>query len=113
MRCCAVTFFRLRVELAQQKSGDHSSPLAVVIGKGAVADELSLLGNTRIDEVSPEAWALGVRPGFTIAAARAKTAELCVRVVRAHAVEEALGAICEMGLAFGATTAFAIDGESD
>ncbi len=78
-----------------------------------MADELSLLGGTRIDEVSPEAWALGVRPGFTIAAARAKTAELCVRVVRAHAVEEALGAICEMGLAFGATTAFAIDGESD
>jgi protein ImuB len=113
MRCAAVTFFRLRVELAQKKMGDHSSPLAVVVGRGAVVGELSLLGNTRIDEVSPEAWALGVRPGFTIAAARAKTADLCVRVVHARAVEEALGAISEMGLAFGATTAFAVDGESD
>lgn len=108
-RVAAIAFFRLRVEIARaQDPGLVGVPLAVVVARrgGAVTDERSLLGNTRIDEVSPEAWALGVRPGSTIAAARARAEELRVRVVHADAVEKTLARVSEASLAFGATVAY-------
>jgi protein ImuB len=117
-RFVAIACFRLRVEIARAREIEHARageleavrtrPLAVVIARtgGPIKDETSLLGNTRIDEVSPEAWSLGVRPGSTIAAARARTADLDVRVVHAHAVENTLARLAEMGLGFGATVAF-------
>src|SRR4051812_244802 len=110
MRFAAVYLPWLRVELARARMplAEKSTPLAIVIARpgGAVKDERSLLGNTRLDEVSPEAHALGVRVGQTIAAARAKTAELRVRVVAMDAVTEALARVAEAGLLFGATTSF-------
>src|SRR5260221_3207370 len=110
-RFAAVYLPWLRVELARARMPieERTAPLAIVIARpgGAVKDERSLLGNTRLDEMSTEARALGVRVGQTIAAARAKTSDLRVRVVAMDAVTEALARVAEAGLAFGATTPFA------
>lgn len=102
----------LRIELVRSETLDPKVPLALVIarGGGAVKDERSLLGNTRLDEVSSEARALGVRPRQTIAAARAKCSSLRVRVVALGAVRDALARIAESLLAFGATTSFDLEG---
>jgi protein ImuB len=101
----------LRIELARTSIRDERGPLALVIARpgGAVKDERSLLGNTRLDEVCPEAHALGLRPRQTIASARARCADLRVRVVPLLAVEDALGRIAEALLAFGATTSFGLE----
>ncbi|HEY8038841.1 MAG TPA: DNA polymerase Y family protein [Polyangiaceae bacterium] len=73
---------------------------------GAVKTERDVMGNTRLDVVSREARALGVRAGQTVAAARAKCAELRVRVVAEGAVRGALARVAEVALAFGPATAF-------
>src|SRR4051812_8090876 len=105
-RFVAVYLPWLRVELARARMPEEErralAPLAIVFSRpgGAVKDERSFLGNTRLDEVSPEARALGVRMGQTIAAARAKTADLRVRVIALDAVSEALARVAEAGLAF-------------
>jgi protein ImuB len=118
MRFAAIALPLLRVELVRASSPDDpgksptgdvgEDPLAIVIARrgGTVKDETSLLGNTRLDVVSPEARALGIRPGQTIASARARASELRVRVVREDAVRATLARIAEASLAFGATVAF-------
>ena len=110
MRFIAVYLPWVRIELARSRMAreEVGAPLAIVIARpdGAVKDERSLLGNTRLDEVSIEAHRHGVRAGQTIAAARAKTADLRVRVVAMDAVKEVLARVAEAGLAFGATTSF-------
>jgi protein ImuB len=110
-RFAAVVLPSLRIELVRTEMPDVGGPLALVIARegGAVKDERSLLGNTRLDEVSPEAHAVGVRPRQTIAAARAKYSALAVRVVKLGVVEEALSRIAEALLAFGTTTAFDLE----
>jgi protein ImuB len=87
---------------------DSAGVMAIVVAGagGAVKDERSLLGNTRLDEVSAEAFELGVRPGHTIAAARARAAELRVRVVHEHVTVATLARLCEALLAFGRATSF-------
>ncbi|WP_394838454.1 hypothetical protein LVJ94_16245 [Pendulispora rubella] len=107
-RFVAVAFSQLRIEIARSHATDTAGPLAVVLAhpNGSVRDEASLLGNTRIDDVSDEARALGILPGFTVAAARARSQALAVRVVSAAAVEHALARVAEMALAFGRSTAF-------
>jgi len=87
-------------------------PFAVVVSHpgGAVQGEASLVGNTRLTEVSPEAMALGVRAGQTLAAAKARLSTLRVRVVPQAAVQAALVTVAEMALAFGATTSFETGG---
>ncbi|MGO9712996.1 MAG: hypothetical protein ACLQBL_29325 [Polyangiaceae bacterium] len=104
MRIAAVYLPFVRIELARARSGE-GLPLAVVIARprGAVKDERSLLGGTRLDEVSSEARRCGVRHGETIAAARAKCAELLVRVVTEEAVRDVLHAVAEAALCFGRT----------
>ena len=111
-RFVAVAFAQLRIEIARcSNATDAAGPLAVVIAhpNGSVRDEASLLGNTRIDEVSDEARALGILPGFTVAAARARSQKLAVRVVSAAAAERALARVAEMALAFGRSTAFSTE----
>jgi protein ImuB len=71
-----------------------------------VKTERDVLGNTRLDVVSREARALGVRSGQTVAAARAKCAGLGVRVVAQSAVRAALERLAEVALAFGPTASF-------
>ncbi|MEO8876714.1 MAG: DNA polymerase Y family protein, partial [Polyangiaceae bacterium] len=116
-RIAAISFSSLRIEIARQLDPFlERRPLAVVIareknsaqGQGKVQDEASILGNTRIDEVSLEARRLGILPGFTVAAARAKCADLFVRVVLEKAAEEALARVAELALAFGATVSYSI-----
>ncbi|MDB4998031.1 MAG: polymerase IV-like protein ImuB, partial [Myxococcaceae bacterium] len=80
-------------------------PLAIVVAPAPLT-EAKLLGNTRLDVVSREARALGVQPGQTIAQARARAANLAVRVVRPEAVQGVLARLAEVSLAFGATVSF-------
>src|SRR3984957_4332930 len=106
MRIAAMYLPFVRIELARARAqNERSAILAVVIARpgGAVKDERSLLGGTRLDQVSPEARACGVRRGETIASARAKCAELLVRVVSEEAVRSGLHAVAEAALSFGRT----------
>src|SRR5580698_3833470 len=82
--------------------------LAVVIARpgGSVGTSRDILGNTRLDVVSREARASGVRAGQTVAAARAKCATLRVRVVAESAVRVGLARVAEVALAFGPGAAF-------
>jgi protein ImuB len=118
-RIACIALPDIRVELVRERHADdgsltperrfqYSAPLVVVIARpgGAVKAERDVLGNTRIDVASPEAASLGVRSGQTVAAARAKCAELRVRVVAEGAVASALARIAEATLAFGPTTSF-------
>lgn len=102
--CIALPEIRLEVASAETRT----AVLAVVIARpgGAVQKERDVLGNTRVDVVSREASRLGVRAGQTVAAARAKCAELRVCVVAEAAVQAALARIAEVALAFGPTVAF-------
>ena len=121
-RIACVALPNIRVELARMDGTSPASPgrgrdlgessadlpLAVMVARpgGAVKTERDVLGNTKIDFVSREARRLGVRPGQTVAAARAKCAGLRVRVVAESTVRTSLERIAEVMLAFGPTTAF-------
>jgi protein ImuB len=112
-RIACIALPDIRIEIAngsprERFSEAQSSALAVVVARpgGAVKTERDVLGNTRIEFVSRAANSLGVRSGQTVAAARAKCAELRVRVVAEGAVHTALARIAEAALAFGPTTAF-------
>jgi protein ImuB len=109
-RIACVSLPEIRVELARERESAVSrvGPIAIVVARpgGAVRTERDVLGNTRLDVVSREAFALGVRPGQTVAAARAKYAELRVRVVPEGAVRTALARIAEAALAFGPASSF-------
>jgi protein ImuB len=111
MRIAAAALLSLRIDLARALV--PQGPLAIVVARpgGAVQKDTDLLGNTKLDEVSSDARARGVRAGQTVAAARAKCAELSVRVVAMDAVNDALARVAEAALAFGATTGF--DAASD
>jgi protein ImuB len=110
-RIVAVFLPFLRIELARAFLRDDEGPIALVIARpnGGVKDERSLLGNTRLDEVCPQAQARGLRSGQTIASARARCAELRVRVVALDTVREALSRISEALLAFASTTSFDLE----
>jgi protein ImuB len=105
-RIACVALTEVRVEIA--RGGKDARPLAVVVARpgGSVQTERHVLGNTRIDCVSREAARLGVHAGYTVAAAKAKLAELRVRVVPVGALHTVLARIAEAALAFGPTTAF-------
>lgn len=113
-RVVALVFPSLAIELARSLACDDSrAPLAVVLSAPGteVLGDCSLLATTRLDAVSGEARAFGVRPGQTIAAARARVAALRVRVVARAAVREALARVAELGLGFGPVSA--IDDAND
>ncbi|MGH7327768.1 MAG: Y-family DNA polymerase, partial [Polyangiaceae bacterium] len=108
-RIAAISLSSLRLEIARQiEPALANCPLAIVVARenSAIENEASLLGNTRLDEASREAKYLGTFPGMTIAAARAKSSDLSVRVVAERAAKDALARIAELALAFGATVAF-------
>ena len=115
-RIASVALFHLRIGVArtrmasQATSSEAHLPLAVVVG---TQSERALQGGTRIDEVSQEAFALGVRPGMTLAAARARSASLLVRVVPPDAIEASIALLAETLLAFGATVSYVITGASN
>ena len=111
-RIAAISLSSLRLEIARQNEPMLADrPLAIVVARegSAVENEASLLGNTRIDEASHEAKYLGISAGMTIAAARAKSADLSVRVIAERAAKDALARIAELALAFGATVAFDLE----
>src|SRR5579883_1946561 len=119
-RVACVALPEIRIELARERQSQRDggalagsaataqAPLAVIVARpgAAVKTEREVLGNTRIDFVSRQAAALGVRAGQTVAAARARCAALRVLVVAEGAVSSALARIAEAALAFGPTTAF-------
>jgi protein ImuB len=119
-RVACLAFTELRLELANEKAtqlspeskanfGD-SVALGVVISRlgSAVETELDVSGTTRLDVVSRKAKARGVRVGETVAAARAKCGNLCLRVVPEDSVRSALIRVAEAALAFGTATAFCL-----
>jgi protein ImuB len=113
VRVCAVRLPELRVELVRESDPSlERVPLAIVVAPPPLT-EAKLLGNTRIDVVSREAAMLGVKPGQTIAQARARAGALAVRVVRPDAVTSVLARLAEIALAFGATVSFAVQGEDE
>ncbi len=123
-RVACIFLPEVRLELARSKEQLASlgvaappiGPIAAVIARpgGAVKLERDVLGSTRIDVVSSEARALGVRAGQTVAAARANVAlraggayaELSVRVVAEEDVQAALARVAEAALSFGPTAGF-------
>ena len=132
-RFAAIALPRLRIELTVSLSRLHGAntllpldtapsngagegapgdaPLAVVIARpgGAVQDERTVIGGTRLDEVSAEAERWGIQPGMTVAAARAKRSDLQVRVLPVLAVTSTLERIAEAALAFGISSSFGVD----
>ena len=112
--CIALPEIRLEVAAARcsakaSKREEFSHrPIAVVIARhgGVVKTERDVRGNTRIDVVSPQASQRGVQARQTMAAARAKCAELRVCVVAEEAVHTALARVAEVALAFGPVTSF-------
>jgi protein ImuB len=111
-RVACIALPEIRVEIARERenriAASGPSPLAVVVARpgGAVKSERDVLGNTRLDVVSREARAEGIRAGMTVAAARAKHAELRVRVVAEDAVKGELAHLAEVALAFGPSASF-------
>src|SRR6185437_7812423 len=98
--CIALPQIRIEIVREREKVRD-AGPLAVVIARpgSTVRGERDVLGNTRLDVVSHEARARGVRAGQTVAAARAKCSELRVRVVAESAVRTALARVAEVAMA--------------
>jgi len=118
MRVVAIVLPSLALEVTKvvpaapsvlERGGDPSegAPRAVVLASREGMDESSLTGNVRLHAVCPHARRLGIFPGQTIAAARAREAALSVRLVTEAALVAALERIAEASLAFGATVAFA------
>lgn len=93
------------LEVSETSATGEGVPLAIVVAPAPLT-EAKLLGNTRLDVVSREARVLGICPGQTIAQARARAANLAVRVVRPEAVHGVLARLAEVALAFGATVSF-------
>ncbi len=108
-RVAAVVLPSFRISLVRARCPDLAprAPLAVVVD--AERDERTLSGGTRIDDVSSEARELGVLPGATIASAKAKCADLRVRVLRPREAVAALEGLAEMLLAFGPIVAPLLD----
>jgi protein ImuB len=124
-RIACIALPAIRLEIARENAGPARSkradpnenagparskradPIVVVVARkgGAVRTERDVLGSTRLDVVSCEAYACGIRAGQTVAAARAKHA-VRVRVVEEDAVRGALTRVAEVALAFGPTVSF-------
>jgi nucleotidyltransferase/DNA polymerase involved in DNA repair len=115
-RVACIALPEVRIEIARERISREDEtrkkdvPLAVVVARpgGSVETERDILGNTRLDVVSQQARALGVRAGQTVAAARARCTELRVRVVAQDAVRAALVRVTEAALAFGPGAAFSV-----
>jgi protein ImuB len=95
----------IRLELASERLSETA--LAVVVARpgGAVKTERDVLGATKLDVVSRKAHASGARAGQTVAAARAKCADLRVCVIGEDEVRSALERVAEAALAFGPSAA--------
>ncbi|HVJ94535.1 MAG TPA: DNA polymerase Y family protein, partial [Labilithrix sp.] len=112
MRVCAVSLPELRIEVVREVGPECVNfPLAVVVAPAPMTEQ-DLLGNTRLSVVSREARALGILPGHTIAQARARAGDLAVRIVRPDAVRDVLARLAEVGLSFGATVSFGMEGDA-
>jgi protein ImuB len=108
--CIALPEVRIEIAAEREECQDAKTPLAVVVARpgGSVETERDILGNTRLDVVSRQARTHRVCAGQTVAAARARCAELRVRVVAQDAVRAALVRVTEAALAFGPAAAFSV-----
>lgn len=91
----------------------ESLPAGVVLVENAVESassgdaEEELVATSILSAVNAAALRLGVRPGQSLAEAKAVASRLIVRRVPRQALETGLGSIAEIALAFGPTVAFA------
>jgi protein ImuB len=118
LRVACISLSEIRLEIAREKEKHSdsksratfrsSAALGIIVSRpgSAVESELDISSVTRLDVVSRQAKAQGVRVGETVAAARAKCAKLCVRVIAEDDVRSALIGVAEAALAFGPATSF-------
>jgi len=106
-RVAAVTLPSFRIALVRARDPSAARELAVIVSSDAT--ERRLTGGKRIDDASDEARARGVLPGATVASAKAKCAELSVRVLHPAEATRALEGLAEALLGFGAITAPLLD----
>ena len=78
-------------------------PLGVVLGEPGAEDEIA--ATSRLEAVNARAHRLGIRPGQTLAQARALVARFEVRRVSRAQLEQGLGRVAEIAFAFGTTVA--------
>lgn len=106
-RVAAVVLPALWCELVELKPAPGPAheppPLGVVLGEPTDAREIA--ATSVLKAVNARAHRLGVRPGQTLAEARALVAHLEVRRVSNAELERGLGRVAEIAMAFGATVA--------
>ena len=78
-------------------------PLGVVLGEPGAEDEIA--ATSRLEAVNARAHRLGIRPGQTLAQARALVARFEVRRVSRAQLEQGLGRVAEIAFTFGTTVA--------
>lgn len=95
-----------------------SGPLGVVLGPDEdphtaslspslkTSLEHKLTGASRLHAVSDEAAAWGIRPGFSIAQAKSKFGDVCVRVLPRSVVLHSFERMADAALAFGTNVSF-------
>jgi protein ImuB len=111
-RVACVSLPEIRLELAQSRArvtpASPAVPVAVVIARpgGKVQTERDVLGGTKIDVVSTEARAFGVRAGQTVASGKSQCVDLRIRVIAQQAVRFTLIRLAEAMLEFGPVVSF-------
>jgi protein ImuB len=111
-RVACVALPEIHLEVAQSRARTTPSlfavPLAVIVARhdGKVQTERDVLGGTKIDVVSAEARALGVRAGQTVASAKSRCVDLRIRVIAREAVRFTLARVAEAAGAFGPVVSF-------
>jgi protein ImuB len=106
-RIAAIVLPQLGCELVRQKLR-IDGPLAVLLRKeedGEGEGEARDRATATLDLVDEAAFHYGVRPGQRVAEALALLASLAVHEVGFAEIDEALGRVAELALAFGPTTA--------
>jgi protein ImuB len=120
-RIVALVLPALLCELAEPRAlsqKPRNFPLGVVLSEGpereaqaeqaeAPSSSDEILATSLLSAVNDSAQRLGVRVGQTLTEGRALASRLVVRRVSRQSVEQALGRVAEIALAFGATVSFA------
>jgi protein ImuB len=111
-RIVALVLPELLLELVVGRVAERArGPWGIVLAEPNPTDgatEELLRPNVRLDAVSASARRCGVRAGQTIAEARTLIAGFSVEKLRPIAVEQALAAIAEVALGFGATVSLGL-----
>ena len=106
-RFAAIVLTDLACEIAQR---DHGAvgPFAVIVDVDESSSEDVIEKNAILDAIDRKAWRFGARPGQTASQASAYVAGLQIFRISQARILETLGAVAEIALAFGVTSALAL-----